>query len=115
MRLHKESFLEAVNNLIRNADMHAFPEPREDALIRFAIRENRRNITIDYTNNGKPFQKNLSAKDFLSFGKKSGESRGEGLGGAWIGKVIEAHHGTFDIIRDEHPLHFRITLPTRGI
>lgn len=114
-RLHRESFLEALNNLIRNAEMHAFPEPRGDALIAFDVAERRRYITIDYTNNGKPFPANLSARDFLSFGRKSGESPGEGLGGAWIGKVIEAHRGTFEVIRDEHPLHFRITLPKRGI
>lgn len=113
--LHKESFVEAINNLIRNAEVHAFPESLQGAELNFAIRENRKKIIIDYTNNGKPFPENLDAGDFLSFGKKSKESPGEGLGGAWVGKVIEAHHGTFEIIRDENPLHFRITLPKRGI
>jgi two-component sensor histidine kinase len=115
VRLHKESFVEALHNLIRNATVHAFPESLRGAELNFAIRENRKKIIIDYTNNGKPFPANLDAKDFLSFGKKSKESPGEGLGGAWIGKAIEAHHGTFEIIRDENPLHFRITLPKRGI
>lgn len=109
--LHKESFVEAINNLIRNAEVHAFPESLQGAELNFVIRENRKKIIIDYTNNGKPFPANLDAGDFLSFGKKSNESPGEGLGGAWVGKVIEAHHGTFEIIRDENPLHFRITLP----
>ena len=54
-------------------------------------------------------------KDFLAFGRKSGDSPGEGLGGAWIGKVIAAHNGSFEIIRDEHALHFRIMLPKGGI
>ncbi len=111
VRLHRESFVEAINNIIRNAQMHAFPVSFEGAALKFVIRERRKNVIIDYTNNGRPFPANLTARDFLSFGKKSGESRGEGLGGAWIGKVIEAHHGTFEIIRDEHPVHFRITLP----
>jgi len=113
--LHKESFVEAINNLIRNAETHAFPESLRGAELNFTIRENRKKIIIDYTNNGKPFPANLDAGDFLSFGRKSQESPGEGLGGAWVGKVIEAHHGTFEIIRDENPLHFRITLPKRGI
>ena len=113
--LHKESFIEAINNLIRNAEVHAFPDSLQGAELNFVIRENRKNIIIDYTNNGRPFPENLDAVGFLSFGRKSDESPGEGLGGAWIGKVIEAHHGIFEIIRDENPLHFRITLPKRGI
>jgi len=113
--LHKESFIEAINNLVRNAEVHAFPESLQSAELNFVIRENRKNIIIDYTNNGRPFPENLDAGGFLSFGRKSDESPGEGLGGAWIGKVIEAHHGIFEIIRDDNPLHFRITLPKRGI
>ena len=112
--LHKESFIEAINNLVRNAEVHAFPESLQDAELNFVIRENRKNIIIDYTNNGRPFPENLDAVGFLSFGRKSDESPGEGLGGAWIGKVIEAHHGIFEIIRDENPLHFRITMPKTG-
>ena len=114
-RIHKESFVEAMNNIIRNAEMHAFPDRRTDATLTFGISENRKSLIIDYTNNGKPFPANLTAKDFLSFGKKGKESLGEGLGGAWIGKVIEAHNGTFEIVRDDNPVHFRITLPKRGV
>jgi K+-sensing histidine kinase KdpD len=113
VRLHRESFVEAVNNIIRNAEIHGYPEKCDIAVMTFAIRERRKNVVIDYINNGRPFPTNLSAKDFLSFGKKSSDSPGEGLGGAWIGKVIDAHQGTFEVIRDENPVHFRITLPKR--
>jgi len=47
--------------------------------------------------------------EYLSFGKKSINNRGEGLGGAWIGKVIEVHDGTIEIIRDKHPIRFKVT------
>lgn len=114
VRLHRESFIEAVNNLLRNAEVHGFPDVRPDAGVRFLLRQTRKNIVIDYTNNGRPFPANLSAADFLSFGRKSAESPGEGLGGAWIGKVIEAHGGRFEILRGGEPVHFRITLPRRG-
>ena len=40
----------------------------------------------------------MAEMKYLSFGKKSINSKSEGLGGAWIGKVIEAHDGTFEII-----------------
>ena len=57
----------------------------------------------------------MDEKKFLSFGTKSSDSPGEGLGGAWIGKVIEAHDGSFGIIRDETPVHFRIILPRKVV
>ncbi len=115
LRLHRESFVEAMHNLLRNASVHGFAaQAIPDATVSFAIRQTRKQVIIDYSNNGRPFPANLSPEDFLSFGKKSVDSPGEGLGGAWIGKVIEAHDGTFAIIRDELPVHFRITLPKRG-
>lgn len=114
VRLHRDSFVEAVNNLLRNAAVHGCPDHRPDAEVRFLLRQTRKSAVIDYTNNGRPFPANLSAADFLSFGRKGAESPGEGLGGAWIGKVIEAHAGQFEIVRDGAPVHFRITLPRRG-
>ena len=115
LRLHRESFVEAINNLIRNALTHAFNAGTPDPQLLFAVRETRSRVNIDYSNNGKPFPANLSAKDFLSCGRKSHDSPGEGLGGAWVGKVVEAHRGSFEIIRDQHPLHFRLSFPKRGI
>jgi hypothetical protein len=115
--LHRASFVEAINNIIRNAATHSFPDgfsgdgPNR---LHFHIRENVRYVFIDYTNNGLPFPDNLDAAAFLTFGRKSSDSPGEGLGGAWIGKVLEAHGGKLDIIRDGHPVHFRITLPKRN-
>ncbi|HBG08293.1 MAG: hypothetical protein A2075_11695 [Geobacteraceae bacterium GWC2_58_44] len=115
LRLHRESFVEAINNLVRNALTHAFTGEHPGPELCFAVRESRSRVTIDYTNNGRPFPANLNAKDFLTCGRKSYDSPGEGLGGAWIGKTVQAHRGSFDIIRDAHPLHFRITFPKRGI
>jgi nitrogen-specific signal transduction histidine kinase len=117
IRLHRASFVEAVNNIIRNAAVHSFPAGFDGAgrkLLTFDIRENVKYAFIDYTNNGLPFPANLDVSAFLTFGRKSSDSPGEGLGGAWIGKVLEAHGGKLDIIRDGHPVHFRITLPKRN-
>lgn len=114
IRLHRQSFIEAMNNLIRNAETHGFQGDCTTAELLFQLTEKRKSVVIDYTNNGRPFPENLAEKDFLAFGQKSGDSPGEGLGGAWIGKVIAAHNGSFEIIRDGHPLHFRIMLPKGG-
>jgi len=81
--------------------------------LRFVINEDvsEDEVTIDYTNNGHPLPVSMDEDEFLSFGKKSINSEGEGLGGAWIGKVVEAHDGKFEIIRDNNPVHFRFTFP----
>src|SRR3990167_1920999 len=115
IRLHKESFIEAINNIIRNAEVHAFAKSPKNAKLEFDIDGNDENIIIDYKNNGLPFPANMNKKEFFSFGTKSSDSPGEGLGGAWIGKVIEAHNGTFKIIRDKNPVHFRIELPRKVV
>jgi type I restriction-modification system DNA methylase subunit len=115
--LHVESFIEAINNIIRNAEVHAFSGDIVDPELRFEIHEDKmeEEIIIDYTNNGNPFPPSMTENEFMSFGKKSRNSNGEGLGGAWIGKVIDAHDGSLEIIRDKNPVHFRITIPKEFI
>ena len=115
VRLHRQSFVEAMLNLVRNAEIHGFQGNSSEAALMFRLTERRKWIVIDYTNTGRPFPENMTEKDFLAFGRKSGDSPGEGLGGAWIAKVLAAHNGTFEIIRDEHPLHFRFQFPKGGM
>jgi nitrogen-specific signal transduction histidine kinase len=64
-------------------------------------------------NNGVPLPNELTAEKFIDFGSKGKSSPGDGLGGAYIYKVIRAHRGNLEIIRDnkEFPVNFRITLP----
>ena len=112
--MHRSFFVEAIQNIIRNAEMHAFQKNRTDGEIRFQITERGENIVIDYTNNGCNFPDNMTTEKFLTLGEKAVTSPGEGYGGAWIGKVIDAHNGIFEIIRDDNPVHFRITIPKEG-
>jgi|GEM_PF-1197947 len=115
IRLHRPSFVQAMKNLIRNAEVHGFPSgfSREDGLlVTFSGRCIGREIVIDYTNNGLPFPKGFRTTDFLAFGRKGRNSPGKGLGGAWVAKFIELHNGTFRKVGND-PVHFRITLPRR--
>ena len=111
MFLHRSFFVDAMYNIIKNAESHAFDKNQKNAEIVFEIYERNNQIIIDYMNNGREFPRNMTTRDFLTIGKKAESSSGEGIGGAWIGKVIEAHNGLFEIIRDNNPVHFRITLP----
>lgn len=116
VRLHRPSFIQAIKNLLRNADLHAFPEGfnRQEGLeVNFSARRRAKDIVIDYSNNGVPFPSGFRTGDFLTFGRKGKNSKGKGLGGAWVGKFVEAHHGAFRKISND-PVHFRIILPLRS-
>ncbi len=112
--LNRFSFQRAIDNLVSNAQMHGLTENRNEIKLEFDIAEDDDKIIIHYTNNGKKFPKDMSKEDFLAIGKKGKSSSGQGLGGAWIKRFIDAHNGEFEIVRDEHPLHFKIVLMRRN-
>lgn len=95
MKVHKESFKELINNLIVNAENHAFLKNRNDYYIKFQVEEFKNKIRIIYTNNGNKFT--LPKELFILSGRKRTESKGSGLGGAYIHRVVIAHQGDFTI------------------
>jgi hypothetical protein len=114
-RLHRPSFVQAVKNLVRNAQVHGFPDgftPREAPYLRFEIRQTVKETLIDCSNNGVPFPHGFKTRDFLAFGRKGKHSPGKGLGGAWVQKCVEIHGGSFQKLSN-NPVRFRITLPRR--
>lgn len=114
--LHKHSFVESMNNLIRNALVHGFTNPSFRHTIKFVIRKKRGGIIVDYLNNGDPLPEEMNQNNLLSYGVKSVESPGGGLGMAYVGKMIKAHHGTFEILDNpDYNVHFRIILPKGGV
>jgi len=115
VRLHRPSFVQAMKNIVRNAEVHGFPEGYHGSAppcVRFVVRDTIREIIIDCENNGVPFPRGMKTKDFLAFGMKGKQSPGKGLGGAWVQKFVEVHGGRFRKISN-NPVHFRITLPKR--
>ncbi len=114
--LHKHSFVESMNNLIRNALVHGFTNPSFQHIIKFVIRKKRGGIIVDYLNNGDPLPEEINQNNLLSYGVKSVDSPGGGLGMAYVGKMIKAHHGTFEILNNpDYNVHFRIILPKGGV
>lgn len=113
--LHKHSFIESMNNMIQNALVHGFSRSSFRHVIKFSVRKKRGGIIVDYVNNGTPLPPEMNQDNLLSYGIKSVESPGGGLGMAYVGKMIKAHHGTFEILDDpDYNVHFRITLPRGG-
>jgi histidine kinase/DNA gyrase B/HSP90-like ATPase len=114
-RLHRPSFVQAIKNIVRNAEVHGFPDDftsNESPYVRFDVRKTVKEIEIDCSNNGVPFPEGFKTRDFLTFGRKGKSSPGKGLGGAWVKKCVEIHGGTFKKLTN-NPVRFRITLPKR--
>lgn len=101
-----------VDNLLRNAEDHAFcSAPGAKAKVVFDIRSDGSFLVIDYKNNGVPLPASFSTLKFFEFEKKLSTSSNEGLGGAFIGFIVNLHKGSFEIVEDpEYNVHFRINL-----
>ncbi|MFD2670965.1 N-6 DNA methylase [Marinicrinis sediminis] len=114
LNMHEVSFRELFNQLFRNAEMHAFDmknNKKNKNTIRIKVTENGDFLNIIYTNNGRPFD--LSKNDYISPLKKGRESNGQGLGGAYINKVIGAHSGRLEINQRDSGMELHFILPLK--
>lgn len=112
VRLDESSFIEAIDNLISNAEKHAFKEPATDPEVFFWVRDYEDRIVIDCANNGTEFPPDMVEDEFLEFGIKGKSSDGTGLGGAYVKLMLEAHKAELEIKRRSgYGTYFRITIP----
>ncbi|MEJ5092147.1 N-6 DNA methylase [Sphingobacterium faecium] len=111
--LHKASFRELLDQLLINAEKHAFNFDKKTNKIIFTVRYlSRRNvISIEYFNNGNPYE--LTQKDFTTAFEKGNKSNGSGIGGNYISRIVEAHNGKL-IVEENNKKGFFLTieLPT---
>lgn len=95
--IHRASIQQVIDQLINNAESHAFPTPSAKDKIVFTVKEDkeRKIAIIEYTNNGMPFT--LKKSDYTQFFTKSKSSNGSGIGGNYIYRIIKAHNGDIEI------------------
>lgn len=96
-KIHQASILQVIDQLVANAEHHAFPSPSSKDRITFNVKEDkeRKIAIIEYSNNGKPFT--LTKSDYIQFFTKSKSSNGSGIGGNYIYRIIRAHDGDIEI------------------
>ncbi|MEA4918011.1 N-6 DNA methylase [Proteiniphilum sp.] len=113
--LHKTSFKELLDQLLINAEKHAFIDQykNQSNKVIFIVRYNKRRevVSIEYSNNGKPYE--LTQKDFVAAFEKGSRSKGSGIGGNYINRVVAAHKGKL-IVEENNKKGFSLTieLPT---
>lgn len=111
---NRESFIELLDQLVENAEKHAFIVDRDKYKIDFNIRENQTKqiVTIDYYNNGKKF--NISPEDYIGAFKKGQTSDGSGIGGNFIDRIVNAHKGKIFIdTQNKEGFKFKIEMPLK--
>jgi type I restriction enzyme M protein len=109
----------ALSNLIENAKNHGFKD-RKKYRVNFRVvqSEDKKELIIEYKNDGRAFPKDFSFKDYISYGQYAGESGNTGIGGYLIHQIIENHDG-YLVFRDKIEKHdpfkvqFEIVLPCR--
>jgi type I restriction-modification system DNA methylase subunit len=114
--VNKSAFKELLDQLLLNAEKHAFPDTttKDSNKIEFNVRYNRQRevASIIYTNNGIPYE--LSQKDFTTAFEKGNKSKGSGIGGNYIFRIVEAHNGKL-IVAEDYTDGFMLTIELPAI
>jgi type I restriction enzyme M protein len=120
--IDKDALKDAIRNLIENAQKHGFKNVERKFKIIFEISkkfvsDGTEYASIIYKNDGEPLPKGFSFEEYKRLGGRAGETRGTGLGGFWVNKVIGLHKGKFNYIPVEidssspYKVVFEILLP----
>lgn len=98
IRGNKELLHQAFDNIIENAERHAFVHDRNNIIqvyIRFDF--SAMNLVVEFANNGIQLPKAFSVEKFLRKGSKSNLKGGNGMGGWMIHEIMKKHNGNLSI------------------
>lgn len=93
-------FCEVVRNLVLNSRKHGFTD-QPDAVnyVGFEVKKVKSEgfVEIEYWDSGKGFPEGFSLDDYVRYGTGSGNTKGTGLGGFILDRVIALHDGKLDL------------------
>ncbi|PCJ67369.1 MAG: hypothetical protein COA58_03345 [Bacteroidetes bacterium] len=99
---NKDLLTQMMDNLIENAEIHAFDENTNGRVeIWLGYDKEFNELTLLVSNNGKTMPKDFDFSDFIKRGVRKGKNNGDGYGGYLINEVAKFHNAEIDII-DEH-------------
>lgn len=114
--INEGAFKELLDQLLLNAERHGFTQAHGEKNYRaqFTVRysKQREVVRIEYSNNGDPYR--LLEKDFISAFEKGKQSKGSGIGGNYIFRIVEAHKGQLRVAENyEKGFSLFIELPAK--
>ncbi len=94
-----------ISNLIRNAQVHGFEKDVNITIVFFTSVFNKDDgsvwVAIDCFNDGKPLPTEITLEEFTKLGGRYGETKGTGIGGFLINRIIQKFDGEFRILHQE--------------
>jgi light-regulated signal transduction histidine kinase (bacteriophytochrome) len=108
-----DSFLNLFSNVISNAISHGFKNRIGQNIIRTSIYfDNDENkCVLEISNNGLPLAEDFDFMRLATWGEKTSDSEGKGIGGADILKLMENHGGKFELLSnpsDVFPVTYKL-------
>ncbi|OYU56726.1 MAG: hypothetical protein CFE25_05730 [Chitinophagaceae bacterium BSSC1] len=99
---NKDLLSDLFDNLVNNAVKHAFLPDDKNRIEIYIMKntefEDQDEISILFSNTGKPFPENFSFEDFIRKGAGFGLNAGDGVGGWYINEIIKRLNGSLDMI-----------------
>lgn len=87
------------NNILSNAERHAFVDAKrkEGNVVKVEIDQDEKYCAIRVSNNGVPFPNDFGQKEFVRRYSSAGETKGSGLGGSDIERIVRHLGGEFTL------------------
>jgi|GEM_PF-4569435 len=120
VEIDTNQFEYVVRNMVVNIERHGGHKKTINLLVNVVT--DKEKTLIEFINDGEPLPANFNISDYIQYGKKSGDSTGQGLGGYLINRVVKNHGGEIDILPSgkkfktssgtiEATVHFSISIP----
>ena len=111
--LYKASIKMAFDNIILNAERHAFNDNSFDNTLVISAKKINNNVEIRFANNGTPPDSTLTQEDFFKDGITAGPWANSGHGGAIVKKYVERNGGITHLLLDDekYPFIVQIQIP----
>ncbi|MDN5478235.1 MAG: N-6 DNA methylase [Chryseobacterium sp.] len=99
--INSAALTDLLDQLLQNAEDHGFVQGLNKKFrVQFTVKavKSRGVVSIEYNNNGAPYE--LEQKDFVNAFEKGRASKGSGIGGNYINRIIEAHGGKLTVVEN---------------
>jgi signal transduction histidine kinase len=112
IEFNSKALTELLNELLLNAERHAFIDI-DKPKVAFLIKKNDKQgiAIIEYYNSGKRF--NVSLDNYINAFEKQKSSKGSGIGGNLVYRIIKAHQGELYLQDSKEGFKFYIEIPLK--
>ena len=117
INLSREDFFDALTLILNNAELHGFSADQKGCELRIRLDYTTQpdHITVDVSNNGKPFPDGMDTRRFTTRHEVAGDTGNTGIGGHHLLTIVEHANGSLEIASDEDalfPVTVTLTFPT---